>query len=134
MRARWLTAAGLLLALYVLSSSPLTAASPSIAVRDTFPDVPGNALSRRDGDHAHAQPHHNHKGTVLTELNETDLAMWHQPTPPSYYTIDWEGEGDPNETRHPSLMMAHIAFMSLAFFGSLPIGQRTSLKATPMPS
>ncbi|KAJ2930209.1 hypothetical protein H1R20_g6871, partial [Candolleomyces eurysporus] len=123
MRARWLTAAGLFLTLSALSSPSPTAASPSVAARDTFADVPGNALSRRDGDHAHAPAHnHNHKGTVLAELNETEILMWHQPTPPSYYTIDWEGEGDPNETRHPSLMMAHIVFMSLAFFGSLPIG------------
>ncbi|KNZ73834.1 hypothetical protein J132_09475 [Termitomyces sp. J132] len=46
--------------------------------------------------------------------------MYHSPTPESYYTIDFEGAGE--GTRYPGLMMAHIIFMSLAFFVALPIG------------
>ncbi|KAG2013477.1 cytoplasmic protein [Coprinopsis cinerea AmutBmut pab1-1] len=77
-----------------------------------------NQLVRRDGDHGHHNPH----AQPILELNETEILLHHSPTPPSYYTIDWEGEGDPNETRHPGLMMGHILFMSLAFFGALPAG------------
>ncbi|KAG5648675.1 hypothetical protein DXG03_000021 [Asterophora parasitica] len=46
--------------------------------------------------------------------------MYHDPTPESYYTIDFDGAGE--GVRHPGLMMAHIIFMSLAFFFALPIG------------
>lgn len=46
--------------------------------------------------------------------------MWNGLTPSSYYTIDWEEPG--SDKRHPGLMMAHAVFMSLAFFGALPMG------------
>jgi len=46
--------------------------------------------------------------------------MYHSATLPSYYTIDFEDAGE--GVRYPGLMMAHIVFMSLAFFIALPIG------------
>ncbi|KAG6890878.1 hypothetical protein C0995_000835 [Termitomyces sp. Mi166 len=72
-------------------------------------------LASRDGSH-----HHNPNAAPLTVLNETEVTMYHAPTPESYYTIDFEGAGE--GTRYPGLMMAHIIFMSLAFFVALPIG------------
>ncbi|KAJ6599205.1 cytoplasmic protein [Mycena vulgaris] len=72
-------------------------------------------LSRRDG-HGH-----HHAGAPLLELNETEVTLGHQLTPPSYYTIDWE---DPEQAsaRHPGLIMTHAILMSLAFFIFLPMG------------
>lgn len=62
--------------------------------------------------HGHAAP--------LTEINETLILQWHKPTPPSYGTHDFD---DKNVTsKHPGLMGLHALFMSLAFFGALPIG------------
>ena len=75
-----------------------------------------SAYSKRDG-------HHNHHAAPLLELNETEVTMYHAPTPPSYYTIDWEDEG--YEKRHGGLMIAHGLFMSLAFFVALPMGSLT---------
>ncbi|KAF5388133.1 hypothetical protein D9615_000262 [Tricholomella constricta] len=72
-------------------------------------------LVPRDGSHLH-NPH----AAPLIELNETEITMHHDPTPDSYYTIDFEGVGE--NVRHPGLMMAHIIFMSLAFFVALPMG------------
>jgi hypothetical protein len=66
--------------------------------------------------------HHHHKGGPLLVLNETEIAMWHGPTLDSYYTIDWEGAGEPG-ARYPALMMTHIILMCLAFFVVLPIGK-----------
>ncbi|KAH9927164.1 uncharacterized protein BXZ73DRAFT_102753 [Epithele typhae] len=74
---------------------------------------PHQLLLPRDGDH-------HHHGQPLTELNETEVTMYHDPTPPSYYWIDLVETGD--EKRHPGLMALHVLFMSLAFFGALPIG------------
>ncbi|KAK7049654.1 hypothetical protein VNI00_005685 [Paramarasmius palmivorus] len=74
-----------------------------------------DGLARRSGDH------HHHMGAPLQQLNETSLAMTHQPTPPSYYTIDWEDPEHASE-RHPGYMIAHGIFMSLAFFFALPVG------------
>ncbi|KAG6911708.1 hypothetical protein DXG01_007958 [Tephrocybe rancida] len=71
-------------------------------------------LASRDGSH-----HHNSHAAPLTMLNETEVTLYHAPTPPSYYTIDFEDAGE--GVRHPGLMMAHIIFMSLAFFVALPI-------------
>ncbi|KAJ7086752.1 hypothetical protein C8R44DRAFT_820961 [Mycena epipterygia] len=73
-------------------------------------------LSKRDG---HGD--HHHAVAPLLELNETEATLDHQPTPPSYYTIDWE---DPEQAsaRHPGLVIVHSIFMSLAFFIFLPMG------------
>lgn len=65
--------------------------------------------------------HHHHLGAPLLYLNETEIAMYHAPTPDSYYTIDWEGAGEPGG-RYPALMITHIILMSLAFFVVLPMG------------
>ncbi|KAJ7336968.1 hypothetical protein DFH08DRAFT_925527 [Mycena albidolilacea] len=65
---------------------------------------------------------HVHHGVApLLHLNETEVALHHQPTPPSYYTMDWENPEQP-ESRHPGLIITHALFMSLAFFFFLPIG------------
>jgi hypothetical protein len=72
-----------------------------------------NVYGKRDG-------HHNHHTVPLLELNETEITLEHAPTPPSYYTIDWEDEG--YEKRHGGLIVAHGLFMSLAFFVALPMG------------
>lgn len=66
--------------------------------------------------------HHHHLGAPLLYLNETEIAMYHAPTPDSYYTIDWEGAGEPG-ARYPALMITHIILMSLAFFVVLPMGK-----------
>ncbi|KAI0736138.1 hypothetical protein C8Q72DRAFT_908069 [Fomitopsis betulina] len=70
--------------------------------------------SRRDGDH------HHHHGAPIVELNETEVEMTHQKTPPSYYWSDvMDSQG---ERRYPGLMVVHILSMSSAFFGALPVG------------
>lgn len=66
--------------------------------------------------HEHGHGH----GAPLTEINETLILQWHKPTPPSYGTHDFD---DANVTsKHPGLMGLHALFMSLAFFGALPVG------------
>lgn len=64
---------------------------------------------------------HHHMGAPLTELNETEILLHHAPTPPSYWSIDFEDEAS-DDRRYPGLMGLHILFMGLAFFGALPIG------------
>ncbi|KAH7924051.1 hypothetical protein BV22DRAFT_1035642 [Leucogyrophana mollusca] len=70
---------------------------------------------KRDDEHMH------HHGAPLLELNETEISMWHGPTPPSYWSIDIE-DRDPDVSRYPGLMALHVVFMSLAFFVALPAG------------
>ncbi|KAJ7507659.1 cytoplasmic protein [Mycena galericulata] len=72
-------------------------------------------LSKRDG-HGH-----HHAVAPLLELNETEVLIGHQRTPPSYYTVDWESP-DQSSAHHPGLMITHAIFMSLAFFIFLPMG------------
>ena len=76
----------------------------------------GALYEKRDGSH-----HHNHHAAPLVELNETEILMYHAPTPPSYYTLDFEDDG--YEQRPKSLMIFHGIFMCLAFFVSLPVGE-----------
>jgi len=64
--------------------------------------------------------HHLHNGTPLLEIDESQVLSEHQPTPPSYYTADWEDEG--HQSRHGGLMIVHGIFMGLAFFVSWPLG------------
>lgn len=73
-------------------------------------------LLKRDG-------HHHHGTAPLLELNETEVTLYHETTPPSYYTIDWE---DPLQAsaRYPSLIVTHGIFMALAFFVFLPMGKK----------
>ena len=75
---------------------------------------PSYNLAQRD-----SHVHHHHAEPLL-ELNETEVTMYHSPTPPSYYTIDWEDQG--HEKRHGGLMIVHGLLMSLAFFVALPMG------------
>ena len=82
-----------------------------------------NTYGKRDG-HSH---NHNHHEAPLLELNETEVSLYHAPTPPSYYTIDWEDEG--YEKRQGGLMIAHALFMSLAFFVALPMGSLIFFKS-----
>ncbi|KDQ29141.1 hypothetical protein PLEOSDRAFT_1112118 [Pleurotus ostreatus PC15] len=65
--------------------------------------------------------HHHSNAAPLLVLNETEVTMYHSPTPPSYFTIDWD-DPDPQGARHPGLMIAHGLFMMLAFFVALPAG------------
>ncbi|KAH9938526.1 uncharacterized protein B0H18DRAFT_1081155 [Fomitopsis serialis] len=59
-------------------------------------------------------------GAPLVKLNETEIAVSHQPTPPSYY---WSDIMDTHgERRYPGLMAVHVLSMGLAFFGALPVG------------
>ena len=77
-------------------------------------------LFERDGDeHGHGHSH----GHVapLVELNETEVLLHHVPTPPSYWSIDFD-DSDSGNARHPGLMLSHSLFMMLAFFGALPAG------------
>jgi hypothetical protein len=84
--------------------------------------VHASSIVHTDGLLSRDMDGHHHKGAPLLELNETEIAMWHGPTPDSYYTIDWEGAGD-HGTRYPALMMTHIVLMCLAFFVVLPVGK-----------
>ncbi|KAI9447807.1 hypothetical protein H4582DRAFT_2137979 [Lactarius indigo] len=82
--------------------------------------VPFSPLSIRDGaEHGHGHGHGNVAPVV--ELNETDVLLYHAPTPPSYWSIDIDGHGS-GEKRHPGLMVLHALMMTLAFFGALPAG------------
>lgn len=112
----------LALAAVIITISPVHAfpsASENVGSRQLTPD---SLLSRRYGllsrdDHGH----HNHHAAPLTELNETELTMYHAPTPPSYWSIDFE-DSNSDDSRYPGLIMLHGLLMSLAFFGALPIG------------
>jgi len=86
-------------------------ASPS-----ALDNISSHLISARDGGH------HNQHAAPLLQLNETEIIVHHAPTPPSYYTIDWEGGG--SEKRHPGLLISHAVLMSLAFFLLLPVGKR----------
>jgi hypothetical protein len=80
---------------------------------DSFPPL----LYDRDGDHGH-----NHGNAApIVQLNETEVLLHHAPTPPSYWSIDFD-DPDPGNARHPSLMVLHSLFMMLAFLGALPAG------------
>jgi hypothetical protein len=80
-------------------------------------------FSKRDGD----EHGHHHGVAPLLELNETEVTLYHQATPPSYYAIDWE-DSDQADARHPGLIITHAIFMSLAFFIFLPMGEPRFLK------
>ena len=70
--------------------------------------------------HARREEHAHAVHEPLVDINETLVLKWHKPTPPSYGTHDFE---DPDVTeKYPHLMALHALFMSLAFFGALPIG------------
>lgn len=88
---------------------------------------------------AHSSPHHS--GPVLVNLNETAIEVHHGPQLPSYLTRDFnitvpkpllpEHQGEWQALQavvtageaKPWLMGIHVATMTLAFFGALPIGE-----------
>lgn len=99
-----------------------------IVYADCQPQFNRRSLPQRDG-----HSHYSHNAAPLLVLNETEVTMYHAPTPPSYYTVDWEEEG--YQSRHPGLMILHGIFMSLAFFVALPIGALLSCSVlAPCPS
>jgi hypothetical protein len=107
----------------VPSASDLANRNPSsqdlahrLDVDDSLPPL----LYERDGDeHGHGHGHGN--AAPIVQLNETDVLLHHAPTPPSYWSIDFD-DPDPGNARHPSLMVLHSLFMMLAFLGALPAG------------
>lgn len=103
-----------LAAAFALAAPPTTDATHDLVRR-----AGEEALVRRDDDHMHG---HNHHAEPVLELNETELLLYHAPTPPSYWDIDFV-EHEPDVSRYPGFMGLHIVFMSLAFFGALPVGE-----------
>ncbi|TFK43381.1 hypothetical protein BDQ12DRAFT_674879 [Crucibulum laeve] len=120
MRSHWCVAApSLLLATIYSSNVHGASASPAASTHDLrsyLPTAESPYFLKRDG-----HGHHSHSSAPLLELNETEVIINHAPTPPSYYTIDWDGHLS-NDTRHPGLIISHAIFMSLAFFVALPLG------------
>lgn len=122
------------LALYAtntVSATPSSIASPAdLSVRNpSHPNLAervgvsdtSSLLYPRDGDeHGHGHGHHGNMAP-LVELNETEVLLHHDPTPPSYWSIDIDNP-DSRESRHPGLMALHALSMLLAFFGALPAG------------
>lgn len=104
-------------------AAALTLAAPSSdeARHELLDRRSEEVLFRRDG-HEHM---HNHYAEPKIHLNETELLLYHSPTPPSYWSIDFE-DTTSDDARYPGLMGLHILFMSLAFFGALPAGESTS--------
>ncbi|KAK7061601.1 hypothetical protein R3P38DRAFT_2830402 [Favolaschia claudopus] len=88
----------------------------SYVASSSTPDDALGLIARDGGEHGH-----HHGVAPLLELNETEVTLYHSPTPPSYYTIDWEDSDQVPGSRHPSLIITHSVFMSLAFFGFLPM-------------
>lgn len=108
MRIHWVAVAPL------LAGSVAVHASPSASFGSSYTPLAA-AIAKRDG-----HEHHNHNAAPLLVLNETEVTMYHAPTPPSYYTFDWEDQG--YQQRHAGLMIAHGIFMCFAFFVSIPVG------------
>ena len=107
------------LALYAVDSviadpSELVAGSQELSDKVSFP-----LLNDRDGEHGHGHGHGSE--APIVQLNETEVILHHNPTPPSYWSIDVD-DSDSQKARHPSLMVLHSLFMMLAFLGALPAG------------
>ncbi|KZO92141.1 hypothetical protein CALVIDRAFT_487969 [Calocera viscosa TUFC12733] len=70
-------------------------------------------------EHSHAS----HDQPPLLELNETEILMWHDPDPPSYYEHDF-GHLDPEHGGGPSyigFLVLHIVSLTFAYFVFLPL-------------
>ncbi|KAI0921369.1 hypothetical protein AcW2_006361 [Taiwanofungus camphoratus] len=106
------------LATAAAAAALVAAAPPTHALREAPPVSHEYMLITRDGDHDH---HGGHHVQPVYDLNETEVTMFHAPTPPSYWTIDLV-DRVPDQHRYPGLMVVHVLFMGLAFFGALPIG------------
>ena len=107
----------LALALAATASPHPNDASIAFQKRDS-PDVAAFVYQRDEHGHGHGH----HHAQPLLELNETEVRLSHQETPPSYWSIDFEDRNQ-DESRYPGLMGLHIFFMSCAFFGALPFGE-----------
>lgn len=137
MRTSWSTL-GLLvptlaavLATILPASAYPSIASDSVVSRQMLADY--SILSRRyDVQSRDGHSHHSTHVPPLLELNETELTMYHTPTPPSYWTIDIE-DHDPDTSRYPGLIILHGLLMGLAFFVALPIGMcRSEILGKPV--
>jgi hypothetical protein len=124
-----LTLAFLLPSLALYAPDSVTAISPvHLAERNpSSQDLPhrlddsfSRLLFERDGDE-HGHGHGHGHAAPLVELNETEVLLYHAPTPPSYWSIDID-DPDSANGRHHNLMLLHSLFMMLAFFGALPAG------------
>ena len=93
---------------------------PNLAERVGVSDTSPLLYLRDGGEHGHGHDHHGNVAP-LVELNETEVLLHHDPTPPSYWSIDID-DSDSRESRHPGLMALHALSMLLAFFGALPAG------------
>jgi hypothetical protein len=103
-----------LVAIFPATRQPVVARATVLVDHGVSTEVSGAlGLTKRDG-------HGHHHGEPLLEINETEITMYHAPTPPSYWSIDVDG-ADLSATRHPGLMMMHGVFMSLAFFVAFPM-------------
>ncbi|GJE84477.1 hypothetical protein PsYK624_005530 [Phanerochaete sordida] len=114
MRPQW---HALLFLVPALAGAFALAAPPTNDLRDAHGSPREDVLVRRHGDDHMPMDMH---AAPLTVLNETEILLFHAPTPPSYYTIDFED--DSGAARYPAFMALHIVFMCLAFFGALPVG------------
>lgn len=79
----------------------------------------GHMVPQKDAHEPPVSSGHDHghsHGPVLLELNETQILLTHSPDPPSYWDYDQSDEG------RPAVLYAHIALMTLSFFGLLPLG------------
>lgn len=94
---------------------PVVATTALAAVVHDLSTNERDHVLRRDG-------HHSHHGTVLSQLNESQILEGHGPTPPSYWSIEFDENSSGNK-RYPGLMGLHVLFMCLAFFGALPVGK-----------
>ncbi|KAA1466252.1 hypothetical protein DENSPDRAFT_831039 [Dentipellis sp. KUC8613] len=96
----------------IRSDSEASSSAAAVPAPPAF--EPSYQLHTRDG-------HSHHHDEPLLEINETEITMWHAPTPPSYYTIDI-GNPSPDQHHYPGLMVLHVLSMCSAFFGALPAG------------
>src|SRR5712672_3242341 len=109
----------------VIAIPSVIASPPDLAKRDPSPlplseraDVA--LLSVRDSD-GHGHGHGDGNAVSVVEFNETEVLLYHAPTPPSYWSIDIDNS-DSRKTGHPGLMALHALSMVLAFLGALPAG------------
>jgi hypothetical protein len=110
-------------ALYATDS--VIAVPPNLLNRNPFPQelsdkVTFPLLYGRDGDE-HGHGHGHGSAAPIVQINETDVLLYHDPTPPSYWSIDIDNP-DSGNAKHPSLMALHSLFMMFAFLGALPAG------------
>jgi hypothetical protein len=130
-------------ALLVLASYTLTESSARVLERSS-PYTSSPLLAPRHGDehgHGHGGMSGNHP---LEHINETEVLMYHDPDPVSYYQYDFAGIYIPDdelanldsdaerakvvtspEGRHGPLAVLHALVMTTSYLFLLPIGQST---------